>query len=79
MMPLYGFLEGDTIGLLILADADETVEQLAERLQQSALVRVPRARRVKVVYRGRVLDPRATLAASGVEPLERFDVVKELA
>jgi hypothetical protein len=74
MMPLYGFLEGDTLGLLILAREDETVAQLAERLAASAAVRVARRPRLEVVHRGRVLDPAAKLAEAGVEPLDRFDV-----
>ena len=41
MIPLYGFLEGDLLGLLILARDDDTAAQLAERLQSAAAVRVP--------------------------------------
>jgi hypothetical protein len=29
MIPLYGFLEGDTLGLLILAAPDDTMAKLA--------------------------------------------------
>ena len=32
-IPLYGFLQGDTVGLLILADEGETVQTLARKLQ----------------------------------------------
>jgi hypothetical protein len=75
MIPLYGFLEGDTLGLLILAEPQDTVQQLAEKLQSAASVRVPRRARVKVLYRGRALSPRARLQEVGLTPLERFDVV----
>jgi hypothetical protein len=34
-VPLDGFLEGDTIGLLILADDGDTLEALAQKLQAS--------------------------------------------
>lgn len=77
LIPLYGFLQGDTLGLLVLAYKADTVAQLADRLQQSARVRVARRDPVRVVYRGRVLDPDLTLETAGVEPLERFDVVAE--
>jgi CTP:molybdopterin cytidylyltransferase MocA len=75
MIPLYGFLQGDTIGLLILAQPDDTIAALAEKLQASAAVRVARRERVSVVYNERVLDPMATVARSGLTALDRFDVV----
>jgi hypothetical protein len=75
MIPLYGFLHGDTIGLLILVHPDETVAALAEKLQASAAVRVPRRERVVVRWKDQVLDPRATVARAGLEALDRFDVV----
>ena len=36
VIPLYGFLEGDTIGLLVLADEDDTAADVARKLQASA-------------------------------------------
>jgi hypothetical protein len=75
MMPLYGFLEGDTIGLLILASEDQTVASLAEALQTSARIRVAPKSSVKLIHQGRVLDPAMTLRRAGVQPLDRFDVV----
>ena len=77
MMPLYGFLEGDTIGLLVLAEETDSVSDLAEKLQQSARVRVARAPRVKVVFQDRVLDPAASLGQTGLTALDRFDVVRD--
>jgi hypothetical protein len=75
VLPLYGFLEGDTIGLLILAQPTDTVATLAEKLQGSASVRVARRAQVKLIHRDRVLDPKLTLEQAGIEPLDRFDVV----
>jgi len=40
VIPLYGFLEGDTLGLLVLAEEDETVLELARKLQNAANLRV---------------------------------------
>jgi hypothetical protein len=77
MIPLYGFLQGDTIGLLILARPDDTMEVLAEKLQASASVRVKPRRRVSVIYNQQVLDPLATVARVGLTALDRFDVVAE--
>jgi hypothetical protein len=75
LTPLYGFLEGDTLGLLVLAYKSDTIAQLAERLQQSARVRVAHRKSVKLLYKGRVLEPGLTVETAGIEPLERFDVV----
>ena len=75
LIPLYGFLQGDTLGLLVLAYKADTIAQLADRLQQSARVRVVRRPSVRLLYKGRVLDPELTVETAGIEPLERFDVV----
>lgn len=75
MIPLYGFLAGDTVGLLILARPEDTMADIAEKLQASAAVRIPRRERVAVVVHRRVLDPDLTVARAGLTALERFDVV----
>jgi hypothetical protein len=74
MIPLYGFLQGDTIGLLILAREEDTIAELAERLQVSAAVRVRRRDPVEVRYNDQVLDLRSTVGAVGLTALDRFDV-----
>jgi hypothetical protein len=73
-LPLYGFMEGDTIGLLIVADEQESVRSLARKLQEAASLRVESGEHVEVVYRGAVLDPAATLTQADFKPLQRFDV-----
>jgi len=73
MIPLYGFLEGDTLGLLILADEDETVASLSQKLVDSAAVRVV-ARRTRLLFEGRLIDPSVTVKGAGMKPLSRFDV-----
>ena len=60
MIPLYGFLQGDTIGLLVLAQPDDTAAVLCAKLQSAAAVRVA---------------PEATVAELALQPLERIDVV----
>jgi hypothetical protein len=74
VIPLYGFLEGDTIGLLVLARAEDTIAELAEKLRASAAVRVRRDGAVVVQHGDRVLDPRATVDQVGLTSLDRFDV-----
>jgi hypothetical protein len=77
LIPLYGFLQGDTMGLLILVEEHETVLDLARRLQQAANVRVARRPHVEVRYKDQLLEPQHTIAQVGFKPLERFDVVQK--
>lgn len=74
-IPLYGFLKGDTMGLVILGDEHESVRAVAAKLQQAASVRVPITDPISVFYKGQPVDLRLTLTQAGFEPLERFDVV----
>ena len=73
-LPLYGFMEGDTIGLLILADEQESVRSLAGKLREAASPRVDGSRCIELVYRGTVLDLDSTLAQADFKPLQRFDL-----
>jgi len=73
VIPLYGFLEGDTLGLLILAEEEETVASLADKLIRSSAVRV-RAGRGRFYFEGRAVDPNVTVKGAGLKPLARFDV-----
>jgi Toluene-4-monooxygenase system protein B (TmoB) len=74
-IPLYGFLEGDTVGLLVLAEESETVLELARRLQDAASIRVARREKIDVVHDGRRIEPDLTVAQAGLQALDRFDVV----
>jgi Toluene-4-monooxygenase system protein B (TmoB) len=73
-LPLYGFMEGDTIGLLIVADEQESVRSLAGKLRDAATLRVDGSYDMEVVYQGIVLDPASTLVQANFAPLQRFDV-----
>ena len=74
-VPLYGFLQGDTVGLLILADDGDTLETLAQKLQAAASLRVAARDPVRVVYKDQTMDPTMTVAQAGFEALDRFDVI----
>ena len=74
-IPLYGFLEGDTLGLLMLAEEGETVVQLARKLQQAASLRVARVDQIDFIYNGKAIDPGLTVAQAGFQELDRFDVI----
>jgi len=74
-VPLYGFLQGDTVGLLILAEDADTLEALAQKLQAAASLRVAATDPVRVVYNDKTMDPTLTVAQAGFEVLDRFDVL----
>jgi hypothetical protein len=74
-IPLYGFLEGDTLGLLVLAEEDETILELARKLQDAASIRVARNDRIQLVYDGKTIDPALTVGQAGLQALDRFDVM----
>jgi hypothetical protein len=74
-IPLYGFLQGDTVGLLILADEGDTLQSLARKLQDAASLRVAGKDQVQVVYNEKVMDPTITIAQAGFQALDRFDVI----
>ena len=74
-IPLYGFLQGDTVGLLIMADEAETVQALGRKLQDAASLRVAATKHAQVVYNDNKIDPALTVAQAGFQALDRFDVI----
>jgi hypothetical protein len=74
-IPLYGFLQGDTVGLLILADEGDTLQSLAQKLQDAASLRVAGRGRVQVIYNDKAMDPAITIAQARFQALDRFDVI----
>jgi hypothetical protein len=74
MIPVHGFLEGDTMGLLVLLDESDTIAEAAAKLRAAADVRVASEGHYVVVHRECVLDSAQTVRAAGIEPLDRIDV-----
>ena len=77
LVPLYGFLQGDTLGLLVLVHSDDSVGVIVDRLQEAASVRVAPHPHAHVYVRGERLDPNLTVSKAGLAPLDRVDVVPE--
>jgi hypothetical protein len=73
-IPLYGFLEGDTLGLLVLAEEGETVLDLARKLQDAASLRVARNDKIRFVYNGKAIELGLTVAQAGLQALDCFEV-----
>jgi hypothetical protein len=76
MIPLYGFLQGDTMGILLLADESDTAGSLAQKLVAAAGVRVSPASELRLVFRGQSVPASVTLERAGIEALDRIDVVR---
>lgn len=77
LVPLYGFLRGDTLGLIVLVHAEEPVAKIAACLQQAAEPRVTPTRQATVYFRGKRLDAKQSVSNAGLGPLDRVDVVPE--
>jgi hypothetical protein len=75
LVPLYGFVRGDTLGLLVLVYEKDTIAQVAETLAQAAGVRVAPFDDRAIRWKGTVLDPTKTVTAVGLSALERIDLV----
>ena len=77
LVPLYGFLRGDTIGLVILVHDHSTIAEVSRVLQEAASMRVAPKPRASVYFAGKLLDPELSVADAGLSMLDRVDVVQE--
>lgn len=75
-IPLYCFIEGDALGVLVMVHDHESVADLAHRAQQAAAVRVAPRAHARVYVRGAALDRDATVKEAGLVALDRIDVVE---
>ncbi len=75
LVPLYGFVRGDVLGLLVLVHEDDSIATLVASLVEAARVRVAPFERSRIFSAGRELDPAATVATSGLRPLDRVDLL----
>ena len=77
LVPLYGFLRGDTLGLVILVQDSDKIRQVAQNLQQAAAVRVAPCAQAQVWAHGRRIPLELTVAEAGLGALDRVDVIPE--
>ncbi len=78
MIPLYGFVEGDVLGLVVLAHEHDTMADLARQLQEAAALRVAPHAAATVWFNGAPVADATTVEAAGLRPLDRFDVRGEV-
>jgi hypothetical protein len=77
LVPLQGFLKGDTLGLLVLVHDVDTIAHVARTLMDAAAIRVTPAAHARVYRNGVELSPEETVAGAGLTALARIDVVPE--
>jgi hypothetical protein len=76
-MPLYAFVRGDSLGLVVVVDPRRTIDELVAIVQEAASVRVAPRARARLLVRGRGLDPAITVEQAGLVALDRIDLVPE--
>ena len=75
LIPLYGFVEGDTIGLLVLAHGDMTIARVIDKLRESAAIRVDTSSpHWELCARGAVLERDQTVTDARLAALDRVDL-----
>lgn len=74
LVPLYGFAEGDTMGVLVLAHEGWTIDEVAARLRDSVSLRVDTAGAWELRAGDRALPADATVASAGLCALDRIDL-----
>lgn len=77
LVPLHGFLRGDTVGLLVLVHDTDTIAHVARTLLAAAAVRVMPAPSARVFRGTEELSPEDTVGGLGLQALERVDLVGE--
>jgi hypothetical protein len=78
-VPLYVFVRGDSLGLILLVDDMHSIAEVGLRAQRAASMRVAPAQSCSVFRGGRLLSAELTVSAAGLATLDRIDVVPELA
>jgi hypothetical protein len=74
-IPLYGFVRGDTLGLLVLVRPSDSIATVTRTLTEAASVRVAPSRGARLFAGQRELDPDASVAAAGLTALDRVDLL----
>lgn len=75
VVPLYGFVQGDTMGVVVLGRLDGTVAELGANLLRAVAVRVERSGPYQLRAGARRLDPEAPLRTAALGPLDRIDLL----
>lgn len=77
MFPVQGIVEGDFVVVLVTPDDTDPMTAVAQAIAHHGIGTRVAAQDcpLKVRYRGRILDDDATIAGSGIAPMEVLEVV----
>ena len=75
VVPFYGFVQGDTMGVVVLGRLDGTVAELGANLLRAVGVRLNRQGPYQLRAGARLLDPEGTLRTQAMKPLDRIDLL----
>jgi hypothetical protein len=78
LVPLYGFVQGDTMGVLVLAHDDMSVAEVIDKLTHATALRAGATHeRFALFAHGRRLDEKRTVREQRLSALERIDLRRE--
>lgn len=79
LVPLYGFVQGDTMGVLVLAQDDMSVADVMQKLVQATSLRAGDEHPTFALFaHGRRLDERQTVSQCRLVALDRIDLRETL-
>lgn len=80
LVPLYGFVQGDTMGVLVLARDDMSVAEVTQKLTEATSLRAGSEHPTFALFaHGRRLDERQTVGECRLVALDRIDLREALA
>jgi hypothetical protein len=77
LIPIYGFVEGDTMGVVILVEEQETILALTNKLLEAVSLRVDVDHQYEAIYQGLVLNPDEAVVTANLRPLQRLDLKRK--
>lgn len=77
LVPLYGFVAGDSMGVVVLVQDQDTIARVGQVLCAACEVRVRLPERFVVLKDGVKLELTASVAEAGLEALDRIDLMPE--
>ena len=78
MIPVYGFLEGDSLGLLIFAYEYDSISELANKVAAAASVRVLMEGPFTLKFAGENIEDSLTVKELGLQPLDMIEVIPKV-
>lgn len=75
LVPLYGFVEGDSMVVVVLVQDHDSIAELTRVLAQACEIRVQTDASFVLLRDGTRLAPDVTVAEAGLTALDRVDLI----